>query len=160
MEKWRYNSTNSQLRNWMEVSGQLHAPAALPWGRCPRHPLDRRLGGPQTRPGHGGEEKNSLPLLVIEPQSSSLQPNHNIGWAITAPGKTNYKNLKWIALAQNLVRCLALVLAVFIFGVYCQSYVFISDYLNYKSIKQWKAFKCTTSSIKWDGHFKARFYVN
>jgi hypothetical protein len=29
----------------MEVSGQLHASAALPPGKSPRYPLDRRLGG-------------------------------------------------------------------------------------------------------------------
>jgi hypothetical protein len=33
----------------MEVSGQLHAPAALPPGKSPWYPLDRRLGGPQSR---------------------------------------------------------------------------------------------------------------
>jgi hypothetical protein len=27
----------------------------------PRHPLDRRLGGPQSQSWHGGEEKNSQP---------------------------------------------------------------------------------------------------
>jgi hypothetical protein len=27
------------------VSGQLHAPAALPLGKEPRYPMDRRLGG-------------------------------------------------------------------------------------------------------------------
>jgi hypothetical protein len=42
----------------MEVSGQLHAPAALPQGKSPCCPLDRRLGGPQSRSGRGGEEKN------------------------------------------------------------------------------------------------------
>jgi hypothetical protein len=42
----------------MEVSGQLHCPTALP----PGYPLDTRLGGPQRRFGHGGEEKNSQPL--------------------------------------------------------------------------------------------------
>jgi hypothetical protein len=42
----------------MEVSGQLHAPAALPPGKEPWYPLYRRLGGPQSRYGHGGEEKN------------------------------------------------------------------------------------------------------
>jgi hypothetical protein len=45
----------------MEVSGQLHAPAALPPGKEPWYPLDRRLGGPQSRSGRGGEEKNSQP---------------------------------------------------------------------------------------------------
>jgi hypothetical protein len=43
----------------MEVSGQLHAPAALLQGMTLRYPLDRRLGGPQSRSGRGGEEKNS-----------------------------------------------------------------------------------------------------
>jgi len=38
----------------MEVSGQLHAPAALPVGKRPWCPLDRRLGGPQSRYGGGG----------------------------------------------------------------------------------------------------------
>jgi hypothetical protein len=30
---------------------------------------DRRLGGPQSRSGYGGEEKNSQPLPGIEPVS-------------------------------------------------------------------------------------------
>jgi hypothetical protein len=34
---------------------------------CHRYPLDRRLGGPQSRSGHGGEEKNSQPLPGLEP---------------------------------------------------------------------------------------------
>jgi hypothetical protein len=38
----------------MAVSGQLHAPAALPQGKSPWYPLDRRLGGPQNRSGRGG----------------------------------------------------------------------------------------------------------
>jgi len=41
----------------MEVSGQLQAPAALSPENEPRFTLDRMLGGPQTRCGHGGEEK-------------------------------------------------------------------------------------------------------
>jgi hypothetical protein len=45
----------------MDVSGQLHAPAALPREKSPWYPLDRRLGGPQSRTGCGGEEKNSQP---------------------------------------------------------------------------------------------------
>jgi hypothetical protein len=39
----------------MEVSAQLHAPAALPSGKEPPYPLDRRLGGPQSRSRRGGE---------------------------------------------------------------------------------------------------------
>jgi hypothetical protein len=30
-----------------------------PQGKSPWYPLDRRLGGPQSRSGCGGEEKNS-----------------------------------------------------------------------------------------------------
>jgi hypothetical protein len=33
----------------MEVSGQLHAPVALPQGKSPWYPLDKKLGGPQNR---------------------------------------------------------------------------------------------------------------
>jgi hypothetical protein len=51
----------------MEVSGQRHAPAASPPGKEPRYPLYRRLGGPQSRSGRGGEEKNSQPLPGLEP---------------------------------------------------------------------------------------------
>jgi hypothetical protein len=38
-----------------------------PQGNSPRYPLDRRLGGPQSRSGRGGEEKNSQPLPGLEP---------------------------------------------------------------------------------------------
>jgi hypothetical protein len=51
----------------MEVSGQLHAPAAFPPGKNPLVPLYRRLGGPQSRSGRCGEEKNSQPLPGFEP---------------------------------------------------------------------------------------------
>jgi hypothetical protein len=48
----------------MGVSGQRHAPAALyPRGKDPRYPLDRRLGGPQSRSGR----------------------RHHTGWATAAP---------------------------------------------------------------------------
>jgi hypothetical protein len=55
------------------ASGQLHAPAALPQGKSPWYPLDRRLGGPQSRSGRGGEEKNSHPPPGIEPQNPDRQ---------------------------------------------------------------------------------------
>jgi hypothetical protein len=51
----------------MEVNGQLHAPIALRPGTSPMYLLDRRLRGPQNRSGRGGEEKNSQPLLGLEP---------------------------------------------------------------------------------------------
>jgi hypothetical protein len=51
----------------MEVSGQLHAQAALPQGKSPWYPPDRRLGGLQSRSERGGEEKNSQSLPGIVP---------------------------------------------------------------------------------------------
>jgi hypothetical protein len=50
----------------MEVSDQLNAPPLYPQGKSPWYPLDRRLGGPQSRSGHGGEEENSQPPPGIE----------------------------------------------------------------------------------------------
>jgi hypothetical protein len=45
----------------MRVSRQRHAPAALyPLGKDPRYPLDRRLGGPQSRSRHTRLEEKSL----------------------------------------------------------------------------------------------------
>jgi hypothetical protein len=41
----------------MEVSGRLHASAALPPGNVPRYPLDR-LGGAQSWSGRGGMNQN------------------------------------------------------------------------------------------------------
>jgi hypothetical protein len=50
----------------MEVSGQLHYPAALPPGKDPPVPIGYEMGGPQSRSGCGGEEKNSQPPPGIE----------------------------------------------------------------------------------------------
>jgi hypothetical protein len=47
----------------MEVSGQLHAPAALPSGKQSPVPTAQKLGGPQSWYGRYEEEKNLLPLL-------------------------------------------------------------------------------------------------
>jgi hypothetical protein len=62
--------THSRPRQWMGVSGQRHAPAAFyPRGKDSRYPLDRRLGGLQSRSGHR-QRKNPLPLPGIEPRSA------------------------------------------------------------------------------------------
>jgi hypothetical protein len=45
-----------------------------PRGKNPSYPFYRRLGGPQSRSGRGGEEKSSLPL----PESSIKVPIHNL----------------------------------------------------------------------------------
>jgi hypothetical protein len=51
----------------MEVSGSFTARPLYPQGKNPWYPLDRKLGGPQSRSGHGGEEKNSQSLPRLEP---------------------------------------------------------------------------------------------
>jgi hypothetical protein len=56
----------------MEVSGQLHARAALPPGKKLLIPIVRRQDGPQSRSGRGGEEKNSQTLPRLDP--SIIQP--------------------------------------------------------------------------------------
>jgi len=57
------------------MSGQLHIMAALSLGKeplYPLYPLDKRVGRPQSWCGHSGEEKNSQPLLGLEP--AIIQP--------------------------------------------------------------------------------------
>jgi hypothetical protein len=52
----------------MEKSGELHPTAAFtPQGKSPWYPLDRNLGGPQSRSGRDGEEIISQPPPGIEP---------------------------------------------------------------------------------------------
>jgi len=51
----------------MEVSGQLHAPAALPPREKPV-PIGKEAGWAS---GHDGEDKESHPVARIEPRSSS-----------------------------------------------------------------------------------------
>jgi hypothetical protein len=38
-----------------------------PQGKSPWYTLDRRLDGPQSRSGRGGEEKDFQPLKTLEP---------------------------------------------------------------------------------------------
>jgi hypothetical protein len=51
---------------WRWVVGFTARPL-YPQGKKPWCPLNRSLGGSQSRSGRGGEEKNSQPLLEIEP---------------------------------------------------------------------------------------------
>jgi hypothetical protein len=81
----------------MEVSGQLQVPAALPLGKEPGYPLDRRLGGPQGRSGRGGEEKNSKPLPTCNLCSSFKASGHTL-----APHKTPGNFFLYIALGYGL----------------------------------------------------------
>jgi hypothetical protein len=63
-----------RVRQWMEASGQLHTTAALPQGRNPWYPLDRRLGGPQSRSGRWWREKFPAPAGTRSPDHPSSNP--------------------------------------------------------------------------------------
>jgi hypothetical protein len=61
----------------MEVSGQLHAPAALYSGKeSSTVPIDKRLSGPQNRSGPGGDEIISAAAVnrtpVVQPVAWKL----------------------------------------------------------------------------------------
>jgi hypothetical protein len=49
------------VNRWMFVVSFMPQPL-YPQRNGPWYPLDRRLGGPQSRSGRSGEEKNSQPL--------------------------------------------------------------------------------------------------
>jgi hypothetical protein len=58
----------------MNVSGQLHAPAALPRERSLLYPLNRRLGGPQSQSERRYEEKILDPTGPRTPTPRSSRP--------------------------------------------------------------------------------------
>jgi len=55
---------------------------SYPYGRSPRYPVDRTLGGAQSRSGYGGEEKNDQPPPGIEPYNPNLDSRrvHGATW--------------------------------------------------------------------------------
>jgi hypothetical protein len=65
---WRYSSTHSLTSALDGGEWSTSRPGRFtPRERAPWYPLDSRLGGPQSRSGRGGEEKNSQPPPGIEP---------------------------------------------------------------------------------------------
>jgi hypothetical protein len=68
---WRYTSTHSLTSTLDGGEWSASRPGRFtPKESAPRHPLYRRLGGPQSRSGRGGEEKNSQPPPGIEPYNT------------------------------------------------------------------------------------------
>jgi hypothetical protein len=57
----------------MEVSGQLHVPAALPLRKEPLIPTGR-LGGPHSRSGRGVKREIPSPRRESEPRTTIVQP--------------------------------------------------------------------------------------
>jgi hypothetical protein len=66
------------------VSDQLHTRPLYPQGKRPQYSFHRRLGGPQSRSGRGGEEtkiavSTEIRKPVVQPRSQSnytLFPSH------------------------------------------------------------------------------------
>jgi hypothetical protein len=67
MGEWRYNSTILDLSTGWRWLVSFTPRALYSRGKSPLYPLYRRLGGPQSRSGHCGVEKNLLQLPGIEP---------------------------------------------------------------------------------------------
>jgi hypothetical protein len=87
--EWRYRSTTLTLcTRWMSVASFTPRPV-YPRGESSRNPLDRRLGGPQSRSGSCGVKKSFSPPgnrnLVVENVFS------RIIWA--ADGYISYSNI-------------------------------------------------------------------
>jgi hypothetical protein len=76
------------------MSGQLHAPAALPLGKCPRYPFYRKLGGPQSRSRRYGEVKIFYPIGTRTPAPPGRPARSQSLYRLTVRLKrlvTNYK---------------------------------------------------------------------
>jgi hypothetical protein len=65
----------------MEVSGELHVPVTLPREENPLYPLDRILGGSQSRSGGCGEKK-------IAPAGNKTPAVQPVTWVIPTHIKT------------------------------------------------------------------------
>ena len=77
----------------MGVGGQRHAPAALPPGKT-RHPLYRRLGGPQ---GRSGRVRKISPPPGFNPRPVQTLASRYTDWAIPTPlfGDKEVKFSEW-----------------------------------------------------------------
>jgi hypothetical protein len=75
---------NSWSQHWMELSGRLHARAALPPGKIHQYPKCRRLVGPQSRCGRCDEEKN-LSLVGNPTPFIQSEACRYTDWGIPAP---------------------------------------------------------------------------
>jgi hypothetical protein len=67
----------------VEVSGQVHAPAALPHGKSPRYPFYRRLGGLQSWSRRDSEERNPCLFRVLKsscPDRSLVTIHTELQW--------------------------------------------------------------------------------
>jgi hypothetical protein len=64
-----------------------------PQGKSSCYTSDRRLGGPQSRSGRGGEEKNSQPTPGIEPYNPDRPSRSPVLYRIrTVTNEASYEN--------------------------------------------------------------------
>jgi hypothetical protein len=64
--EWSYTSIILYLYTRWKWMVSFTPRPLYPWKKSPLYPLDRRLGGPQSRSGRCGAERNVLPLPGIE----------------------------------------------------------------------------------------------
>jgi hypothetical protein len=64
MGKWKYTSTVLDLGTKQRRVVSFKPRSLYPWGKSPRYPLGRRLGGPQRKYGRYGQEKSQYEQLV------------------------------------------------------------------------------------------------
>jgi hypothetical protein len=97
MGEWMYRSTFSWPRHYLEVSGQLHAPAALFPENIPSYPLDRRARWISEPVWTTWRRENSWPYWDSNSNPSLVQlvASRYTDYAIPAPYK-QIKINKWI----------------------------------------------------------------
>jgi hypothetical protein len=74
-----------RILNLVQINAEFHSPVALSWGKSPRRPLYRRLGGPQHRSRRCEKREKSLAPAenwTMIPPSSIPQRNLYTDWAI------------------------------------------------------------------------------
>jgi hypothetical protein len=78
----------------MEVSCELQALTSLTGGKKLQYPLDRRLGGPQSRSGRGGNYKKFRTLPGIKPPTEL--PRLKVKYVTCILYPLAYAHINWI----------------------------------------------------------------
>jgi hypothetical protein len=101
----------------MEVSGHFHVLAVLPSENCLRYPLDKSLGGSQSRSGRCGEEKI---LASARNRTRALKP---------VPIPTEPAELLFWCCVEETLRCNYKRLTMYVTGLVNFCTLFLSHYL-------------------------------
>jgi hypothetical protein len=97
--EWRYSSTHSWPRHYMEVSGQVHGPAALPPGNAPGTHWIGGWVGPRAILDAVVKRKIPNPRRESNPTTPIIQPvaQRYTDWAITALHTRVYPKISGLA---------------------------------------------------------------